>query len=277
MRPPKQVNVFKLFMFGYWGWGEFTNELDQATAAVEKSRGYGPPEWADARLHRNVRAEGFNGNKFMKAVKGRYRWWKGLGNRFATDPAGRIEIAHPNDAENLLERVLKLASDQQRAILFCSCRYPYPNGRQKPPCHRSVVAGLLLAEAARRAVQLEVVEWPGGTPGSEPMDLRASKTVFESVRTGRLNIPIRGALADMQLELVTAAGLSWGTVVRLHYNDQHLHRIVGPARCRKSKEGFSWVLPVLVPAKGCYDEPNELIEKAAEIRYDYGFDSKYSF
>ena len=57
-----------LFSFGYWGWGNAVPQLVEAIDAVEKSRGYAPPIFADVRISRAVRAAGFEYWTILKPV-----------------------------------------------------------------------------------------------------------------------------------------------------------------------------------------------------------------
>jgi hypothetical protein len=72
------VNQITLFSFGYRGWDSAVPQLLQCIDEVEKSRGYAPAIFVDARLSRSVRAAGFDGNAFERAVgTSRYRWLDG--------------------------------------------------------------------------------------------------------------------------------------------------------------------------------------------------------
>ena len=53
-----------LFSWGYYGWGNHTQNLVEAVDAVEASRGFEPPFFVDVRIRRSVRAAGFNGPAF---------------------------------------------------------------------------------------------------------------------------------------------------------------------------------------------------------------------
>jgi len=49
----------KIFMFGYWGWGNATKQLIDAASAVEASKDFKPPVFVDIRIHRDVRLMAF--------------------------------------------------------------------------------------------------------------------------------------------------------------------------------------------------------------------------
>ena len=71
-----------LFSWGYWGWGSTTRQFVESVDLVEKSRGFEPPMFIDARLRRSVRAPGFRDSAFQQVVgEQRYRWMNGLGNK----------------------------------------------------------------------------------------------------------------------------------------------------------------------------------------------------
>ena len=62
-----------IFMFGYDGWGPWTELLDKTVNSVEHYRGFRPPIWVDTRIEPHGRAEGFIGDAFEDVVgKRRY-------------------------------------------------------------------------------------------------------------------------------------------------------------------------------------------------------------
>lgn len=137
-----------LYTFGYWGWGNHTARLVKGVDAVERHRGYRPPLFVDIRIHRAVRAKGFAGNAFERTVgQRRYRWMPELGNRSVLpgQRSDRIRI--------LLLLARAAAKDRRHVIFFCSCEQPRG-------CHRLTVARLVMKEARRRGVKLQVEEWP---------------------------------------------------------------------------------------------------------------------
>ena len=53
-----------LFTWGYYGWGNATEQFIESVDAVETSRGFKPPVFVDVRIQRSGRAEGFKGAAF---------------------------------------------------------------------------------------------------------------------------------------------------------------------------------------------------------------------
>lgn len=120
------------------------------------------------------------------------------------------------------------------AVRSRSCQWPRCDG--EIACHRTTVAGLVLAAAKKRGVPVEIVEWPGGEP--RQIDLDVTPQVFASVRKGRMTVPL-----GKQPDLAEAAGLPWCSIATLKSNGEKLHRVVGPA----IRQPDQWVLPVLHP------------------------------
>src|SRR3954465_6195252 len=85
------------FTWGYWGWGNAAPELVKAVDALERTRGFKPPLFADIRLSRSVRAPGFRDRAYEDLVgPARYVWMPKLGNqRFRTggDPRALVAAA----------------------------------------------------------------------------------------------------------------------------------------------------------------------------------------
>ena len=227
-----------LFTFGYWGWGTSTPQLIQAVDAVEGARGYEPPIFADIRIRRAVRAPGFSGSAFERAIGAdRYRWIRDLGNLGILEGGG-IRIKNPQAAEGLLDLALDSMHASRRVLFFCACSFPGPP--DNPICHRCTVAGLVLDAAKRRRVSATVVEWPGGEPVHEGPEIQATDALYKALLHGRSSIPLPrdSALAAM-------AGLPWGSVVTVTPSRGNLWEPVkigvGPARY--STRG--WYLPVI--------------------------------
>jgi hypothetical protein len=216
-----------IFTWGYYGWGNATRELVTAVDAVERARGFRPPMFVDIRIQRSVRAAGFNGNAFEKTLgTDRYRWMKGLGNlAIVRDVGRRMRIAEPKAAASLLDLASELFHDRQRLLFYCSCENPRW-------CHRHAVAGLVLKEAKKRAVPVEVVEWPGGDP--QGITLQVSPAIFSAVKRGRFTIP----LSSVERGLARFAALPGGSVVQLVAEDDSGYIVTGPARFTRGE----WVL-----------------------------------
>ena len=227
----KQITAFS---FGYWGWGNSTEQLVKAVDSVERSRGFKPPVFIDVRIQRVVRAKGFSGTAF-EALLGpkRHHWIKKLGNeRIRSGEGPRIQIADPTAANALLGHARAAAQDDRRIIFFCSCEWPKCAG--KVACHRTRVSTLLLAAARRQAISLEVVEWPGGMPTH--INLPVSPELFRSVQSGRMSIPVGNPK-----RIAEYTGIAWGSTATIHSAGESLHRLVGPAKWEKGE----WSLPVL--------------------------------
>jgi hypothetical protein len=102
----------------------------RAVDAVEASRGFEPPFFADIRIHRSVRAVGFRGPAFGRLLgEERYRWMKALGNTSKVTGRGHHEIADPKAAESLLDLALRAAERRQRVIFFAAASWPAGKGR----------------------------------------------------------------------------------------------------------------------------------------------------
>lgn len=247
----KQITMFS---WGYYGWGNATTQLVKAVDAAEISRGFEPPIFVDIRIHRTVRAKGFQGNNFEKLLgSNRYRWMKSLGNKSVQTRTGKgIQIAKPSAAEELLDFAIESAVNNHRILFFCSCPWPIA-------CHRTKVARLVLKATMKRAVPLEIVEWPGGKPVS--IELEVNPEFFSAVRRGRMTIPLMG-----NISLGQVACLPLGSIATLYSGHEKLHRIVGPAIWQKKQ----WILPVL----GFFDDPDiglsDYKKKADELRRGCG-------
>ena len=151
--------ALSIFSFGYCGWGSTTKVLIETVDRVEASRGYAPPLFVDTRLRRAVRAEGFRERAFENLLgPARHRWLKALGNRAIAD-GGDWVLDDKRGLDTLLDLAEQARAERRRVVFFCSCGVP-PND-----CHRHrLVATALPARAARRGLDLEVAEWPGGAP-----------------------------------------------------------------------------------------------------------------
>jgi hypothetical protein len=235
LRPPELREVkpdhLVLFSWGYWGWGNATTELIRSVDAAEASRGFEPPIFVDIRIRRSVRAKGFTGDAFEKAVgSGRYRWIQDLGNESVLTGGGPIRIKDPHAAARLLDLALEAAQRRQRILFFCACEFP-------KWCHRADVADLVLAEARRRRIALVVEEWPGGQPGD--VLLTVDEVEFRRVVRGAKSIRIGN-----QLPLGAAASVAWGSPLKLNGGD---HEPLLTGRVEWSSRG--WALPVFRTAE----------------------------
>ncbi len=231
-----------IFSWGYWGWGTTTAEFVRAADAVEASRGYAPPLFVDIRIARDVRAIEFRGTAFESLVTPeRYRRMPSLGNRLASDRHGRVEIADPSKAGELLDVALECERRAQRVLFFCACLFPGIEGRHRA-CHRTTVARLVHEEAQRRGTSTAITEWPGGKPTLNGLDVTVATHVFKKLNSGRKSIPL-GALEPARLAHM--ASVPWGSIVSVHCDQdaQEPLRIVTAAARYRAKDG--WFLPVL--------------------------------
>jgi hypothetical protein len=223
-----------MFTFGYWGWGNATEQLVRLVDAVEQSRGFRPPRFADIRISRSVRAPGFNGNRFEDVVgEARYRWLKSLGNKRITTKRGpRIQIADPKGAVELLDYALSAWEERRRVIFFCSCEYPCWNSKSN--CHRVTAAKLVAREAAKRGVPIELCEWPG--PGLREIAVDLDDTVMRKSLKNNSAIPL-GA----EVDLAVFGLLGIGTLATLRSARQVDYRVVD----RMIWKNHQWQLPIL--------------------------------
>ena len=191
-------------------------------------------EIVDRRIHRDVLAAGFHGDAFEKTVgKDRYQWMPTLGNLSVRadlkDYLDDTYICHPDDAERLLDLAYARALKKQRLIIFCSCERP-------SECHRYTVGQLLKRAARRRGRPLEVVEWPGGEPGSLRDPVPVTNKSMPSETSPRLHLK-----RQRPFPLATYAGLAYGSIVTVEINGTEERFAVGPAM----RDTQYWYLPVL--------------------------------
>lgn len=229
------VGPLTLFSWGYWGWGNATNELVQAVDAAEATRGFGPPVFVDIRIRRNVRAKGFTGDAFERTVgRDRYRWMQDLGNKSVLTGGGPTRIRNPKAASELLDLAAEAAARRQRLLFFCACEFPISAGSQ---CHRVDVADLVLAEAGKRGTVLTIQEWPGGEPTG--VHLQIDDKERKRVLGGAPSVRIDGHLA-----LSLAASVPWGSRLTLNASG-HESMLTGPVK----RSAHRWVLPIIRGAK----------------------------
>ncbi len=256
-------NQLTLFSWGYWGWGNATGKLIEAVDAVETDRGYEEPIFVDTRISRSVRAKGFRGDAFKQTVgASRYRWIPDLGNeRVLLNTGPAIKIKNPKAANELLCLADKIAKEKRRLIFFCSCLFPYQEGKPHA-CHRVIIARLLLEAAGQRQTPIDVVEWPGGSP----VDIMISKKKYVcALLNKRKSIPL-GA----RLPVPRRLGLPWGSIVRVTSRKNPIYVVSGPARYGYVGNGRSWFLPVPWGPAGTNVE--KLRCTARKRRQEYGLE-----
>ncbi len=230
-----------LFAFGYWGWGTATDKLVAAVDAVEASRGFKPPIFVDIRYRNRTRAPGFSGHTFRDLIGAeRFRYMQKLGNRAIVDDSiYPIVIDDPTAAKDLLDDAIRASGDRRRVIFFCACKHPIEpdNGFR---CHRTTVAKLILKEAKKRGIEVEVVEWPGGKPRG--LDVRVDRTVFRQLEArlrgsgSTQNIPLGRTLPGPEV-----LSLPYGSIVIARNGRDVLAVMSGPATFASTK----WQLPAL--------------------------------
>ena len=225
------ANPLTLFSWGYWGWGAHTRQLLRLSAAVEADRGYKAPLFVDIRVRRSVRAEGFRGDNFERlAGRSRYFWLRDLGNQSIIDGGRSIRIRRPEAAEELLDLAIDRARNRQRIIFFCSCELPCG-------CHRSTVAGLLIAQARRLHKPLRVVEWPGGEASENVTEIAVPSADLRKFRRS-----LSGLTLPRSFSWHRAAELPGGSLVRAVAKDEEP---VNFAAAAVSPAGGKWYLPVM--------------------------------
>jgi hypothetical protein len=262
-----------LFSWGYWGWGNATEQLVEAIDAAERARGFRLPIFVDTRLQRQGRAKGFVGNAFRDLVgEARYRWMQDLGNLAIATGSGGVQIKNPAAVAELLELALSAADERRRVIFYCACEFPCLDGQLT--CHRRQIADRLLAHAGKIGRAILVMEWPGGKPVEA--QLTVDRKVFSALmrrRKSRKSIPFCSS------QLNDFAGLPWGSLVAVECEGGGTigHLLVGPPRFAASKTGAGlWYLPVIEPPEPSATRKS-LQERAARWRKAHGLDERKSW
>jgi hypothetical protein len=261
-----------LFSWGYWGWGNATEQLIVATGIAERARGFEPPVFADCRIRRKVRAKGFLNDAFRELLAKadsqscRYYWMDDLGNDAVAKGQEGVVIKNEGAIECLLDLATEEAKQRRRVIFYCACEFPRLDG--KLTCHRVTIADLLLNHARKNGPNLSVVEWPGGEPITTRLEV--DRKLFSAVMHGRKSIPFE---AD---RLQDFAGMPWGSILSLASDDgkSTADVLVGPAKFTTFGDGY-WYLPVIEPPDA--DTSREsLRERAAQWREAHGLNERES-
>jgi hypothetical protein len=261
--------TIKLFSWGYWGWGNTTRQLVEAADIAERGRGFQPPIFVDTRLRRQGRAKGFVGDAFRDVVgQGRYCWMKDLGNFAIAKREPGVEIKNPAAVADLLQLARSAAEEDRRVIFYCACAFPWRDGGLA--CHRHEIANLLLAQANKIGLPIQIVEWPGGEPSEASIGIDGK--LFSAVMRGRMSVPFGyERIADF-------AGLPWGSVLTLRSEpDSRIgFALVGPARFAMTKAGKGyWYFPILEPADPEASK-DSLLENARRFRAEHGLNERQS-
>jgi len=245
-----------IFSWGFWGWGTHAESFVKVVDHVEASRGFKPPIFVDIRIRRTGRAPNFRENTFREIVgEKRYQWMRGLGNAAIIDNTlGNLSIKDPREAKTLLDLAIDSMKHDRRIIFYCACEFP-------SDCHRYIVGDLLLKEAKKRKIALEVVEWPGGNP--QHIKEKTSEDLINKIRKRQKNYPL-----SKNADLVKYGSLAWGSIVTLSSGADNLPFVGGPIKYING----GWALPVAI-----LSEPNESIarlKKYANAYIEYGYNPR---
>lgn len=179
-----------------------------------------------------------------------------LGN-LAIKTGGEMRIKDPGAAGTLLDLALDWSKSGRRVIYYCACPTPCN-------CHRYAVSKLLLEAAQARSQPVDIVEWPGGEPSAEAIDLLLPGQLFDKVRRGAASVPL-----SEPVDLAAMAAVPWYSLLLVRPEDddaQPTWRLVtGPARYKKS----GWSLPVY----GAFDDmsPDAMRAEVMRAREDQGY------
>ena len=242
-----------IFSWGFWGWGTHAERFVKVVDTVEASRGFKPPIFVDIRIRRTGRAVNFKENTFRDIVgEKRYQWMRGLGNAaIVDDTLGEISIKDPRESKTLLDLAIESKKRDRRVIFYCACESPLY-------CHRHVVGTLLLKEAKKRGITLEIVEWPGGKV--QHIKEKTSDDMIMKIAKGQRNY----SLPD-NANLRKYGAFPWGSIVELSSNLWILAFISGPIKYIN----HGWALPVVVKPYP-KDTPDKLKKIARDyIKYEY--------
>jgi len=162
---------------------------------------------------------------------------KRLGNkRIESNKGKRIQIADPTAASELLDLIVKQGNSRRRVVMFCACPRPLYMGRLA--CHRVVVAELLLKEARKRRLAIELSEWPGEKPVS--LRVKASELQEKAIDKGLCHIP----LGSVEGRIPSMAVLGRGSGIRFETSGGWRTIVTGPADVQKGE----WRLAVFEDA-----------------------------
>lgn len=240
-----------IFSWGFWGWGTHAERFVNVVDHVEASRGFKPPIFVDIRIRRTGRAVEFKENTFRDIVGAkRYHWMRGLGNAAIVDKTlDDITIKDPRDAKTLLNLAIESMKRDRRLIFYCACENPFY-------CHRHVVGSLLLKEAKKLGITLEIVEWPGGK-GQYIKEKTTDDIIMKIIKGQQKNYQLSDTI-----NLKKYGALPWGSIVELSSNSRKIIITSGPMKYIN----HGWALPV-VPM--VYPKKNITISKLKSIAWNY--------
>ena len=179
-----------------------------------------------------------------------------------------MRIKNPAAAKTLLDIAESSSRLRQRVLFFCACKRP--GTETNGCCHRVVVARLVLKAAKSRKVAVQIVEWPGGEPEKDGVEVPLSKAAFAKVARGAASIPLQ-----KPVPLAEMAGLPWLSSVTVYEkgNEEQTPLIVlgGPARYMKG----GWHVPIHedIPENLPHHKIPKYIEK---LRKRQGFAYRYA-
>jgi hypothetical protein len=152
-----------------------------------------------------------------------------LGNESIKTKQNSQIIRRPEAASDLLDIAIERAKRRQRVIFFCSCELPCE-------CHRTKVKGLLLREARRRGVNVDIPEWPGTGPITEPVPVKLAPKVFKLLQRKSV-----GVYLPRSAPIERLAALPIGTVIQASCGGESQRFAVSCAQ----PDGKAWCLPIL--------------------------------
>lgn len=225
----------QLFSWGFSGWGNATRQLVAAIDAAERQRGFTPPMFVDIRFKRSGRAAGSVTMSSRTSSAGAATVGCGFSGTRTSETGQRAEIESPSAVHQLIDLARDAADRGSRVIFFCAYESPTRT------CHRHIVSARVRRVARHRGLQVQIQEWPGGSPSRSPVVVRVRPKVLTNVRRGAKRVPL-----DQKRVPVRWTGIPWGTIVVLRAGQEELAVAVGPAQCRAE----TWFLPIFCEQEG---------------------------
>lgn len=137
----------------------------------------------------------------------------GILDKCVLDGREGIEIINPASATDLLSRTVE--NPKRRVIFFCACTH-FAFG------HRKKVGDLVLRHAKERGERVEIVEWPGGEPGTLTIDV--SPGTLRKIERG----DTKGTAVPWSLTQLDAVALPWGTIATMRAGTSQSNVLLGP-------------------------------------------------
>ena len=243
-----------LFSWGYWGWGNATEQLVEAVDWPKSDENSVRQSSSIFVCFAKGEPKGSSAMHSATSVgASRYRWMPDLGNLAVGKSA-----THEDKASRSCRRPAgtgnQAAKDRRRVIFYCACRFPRVNGKTR--CHRDTVIDLAPGGREKAARSISVVEWPGGEP-SVNRAIEVDRVLYRSVLNGRSNIPFRHE------RLGEFAGLPWGSILRSNVSTKEAFQFPQAQRTLLIEMAKAvWRLPVFLEVeKG---DTRTLLAKAAK-------------